>query len=298
MNTLEVINLSKILSHHQIIKNISFSVLQGEIVGFVGPNGAGKTTTIRMITDLMRPDSGEIYICGKSLSHQRELALANLSGIVETPGLYLNLSGLENLQYIKKMRGVPNQKLTDIVEQIGLSNRINDKVKKYSLGMKQRLAFGMCLLTEPKLLILDEPTNGVDPTGTMELRKLIVQMAEQKGTAVLFSSHLLSEVEKVATRIVFIKEGKIILKNPVHEDISTYQITVSDSINAVTILKDCSFVLSVSIMVGNRLLIQIKDDCFEKVLPFLFAHNITIKDIEKQKTDLEAEYSRVFEVKP
>jgi ABC-2 type transport system ATP-binding protein len=210
MNILEVNHISKSFSGKKILDNISFSISEGEIVGFVGPNGAGKTTTIRLITNLIHSDKGNVSICGCDLIKEREKALSNAAAIIENPSLYTFLSGFDNIDFIRKINNISKEKVNKIIEFIGLSDRINDKVKKYSLGMKQRLALGICLLTEPKLLILDEPTNGLDPSGTLELRKILVSLTKENKTSILISSHILSEIEKICDKIIFIKDGKII----------------------------------------------------------------------------------------
>ena len=179
MDILRVEHLKKSFGRTHVIKDISFNVGSGEIVGFVGPNGAGKTTTLKLITNLIFPDSGTITIAGFDLQKEREKALSHLSGIIESPGLYTGLSGRENLDFIRRVRNVSKEKYDEVVKITGLGDRLSRKVKKYSLGMKQRLAIGMCLLSSPDFMILDEPTNGLDPTGTIELRELILKMAKE-----------------------------------------------------------------------------------------------------------------------
>lgn len=298
MNTLEIENLSKSFGKTRIIKDVSLHVSEGEIVAFVGPNGAGKTTTLKMITNLIWPDSGSITIAGYDLFKQREMALANMAGIIENPGLYTNLTGLENLQFIQKLRGVSKARLQEVIELIGLNDKekLHRKVRRYSLGMKQRLALGMCLLTKPKFLILDEPTNGLDPTGVIELRQLIEKMVKEENVSVLFSSHMLGEVEKLANRIVYIKDGSIITERiQQKEDSNIYNIHVEDQEEkAAQILRKLSCCKQVELQVDGILHIEAEVNHLKLILKTLGENAITIIDIEKEKQSLEDIYRSIF----
>ncbi|MBS5932315.1 MAG: ABC transporter ATP-binding protein [Clostridiales bacterium] len=298
MNTLEIKNLSKSFGKTRIIKDVSLHVSEGEIVAFVGPNGAGKTTTLKMITNLIWPDSGSITIAGYDLFKQREMALANMAGIIENPGLYTNLTGLENLQFIQKLRGVSKARLQEVIELIGLNDKekLHRKVRRYSLGMKQRLALGMCLLTKPKFLILDEPTNGLDPTGVIELRQLIEKMVKEENVSVLFSSHMLGEVEKLANRIVYIKDGSIITERiQQKEDSNIYNIHVEDQEEkAAQILRKLSCCKQVELQVDGILHIEADVNHLNLILKTLGENAITIIDIEKEKQSLEDIYRSIF----
>lgn len=298
MNTLEITNLSKSFGKTRIIKDVSFHVSEGEIVAFVGPNGAGKTTTLKMITNLIWPDSGSVTIAGYDLFKQREMALANMAGIIENPGLYSNLSGLENLQFIQKLRGVSKERLQEVIELIGLNDKekLHRKVRRYSLGMKQRLALGMCLLTKPKFLILDEPTNGLDPTGVIELRQLIEKMVKEENVSVLFSSHMLGEVEKLANRIVYIKDGSIITERiQQKEDRDIYQIRIEEQgERTVEVLHKLSCCKEVQLQADGVIHIEIEVNQLNKILNALGENEITILDIEKEKPNLEDIYRSIF----
>ena len=171
MNVLEVKNLKKVIGKREIIKNLNFTVKEGEIYGFLGPNGAGKTTTIRMLVGLISQTSGEVRICGANLKDNKEKALKDVGAVVENPELYKYLSGRENLMQIARIRKVSKEEVEELIKLVGLENRINDKVKKYSLGMKQRLGLAAALIGNPKLLILDEPTNGLDPSGIIDFMR-------------------------------------------------------------------------------------------------------------------------------
>lgn len=209
--TLSVKDLKKVIGKKEIIKGISFDLMKGEVFGFLGPNGAGKTTTIRMIVGLIKPTSGTIEICGHNIQTHFYQALKNLGCIVENPELYPYLSGWNNLLHFARMLdGAGDARIKEVTELVGLTERIHDKVKTYSLGMRQRLGIAQALLGSPKVLILDEPTNGLDPAGIREMRQFIRFLAEKEGLSVLVSSHLLSEIQLLCDRVAIISKGTII----------------------------------------------------------------------------------------
>ncbi|WP_428910510.1 ABC transporter ATP-binding protein [Niallia sp. Krafla_26] len=209
--TLSVKNLRKTIGRKEIIKGLNFELEKGEVFGFLGPNGAGKTTTIRMLTGLIKPTEGLISICGHDVRKDFTKAMQHLGCIVENPELYPFLSGWKNLVHFANM--LPNVSEKDIketVDFVGLDNRIHDKVKTYSLGMRQRLGIAQALLNRPQVLILDEPTNGLDPAGIREMREFIRNLAQSEGLSVLVSSHLLSEIQLLCDRVAIMKDGEII----------------------------------------------------------------------------------------
>lgn len=206
---LSVKNLYKKINGKTIVDGVSFELQAGEILGFLGPNGAGKTTTIRMLVDLIKPTSGSVYICGKNVHSEPEKALRHVGSIVENPEMYGYMTGWQNLEHFARMQdGVDEARIREVTAIVKLDDRIRDKVKTYSLGMRQRLGIAQALLGRPKLLILDEPTNGLDPKGIKELRAFIRQLA-QEGLCLLISSHLLSEVQLLCDRYVIIHGGKV-----------------------------------------------------------------------------------------
>lgn len=208
---LEVNNLTKNFKERVAVDDVSFEIIEGEIFGLIGPNGAGKTTIIRMLTGLAKPTSGEIYIDGISLQKHFEKAIAKLGGIVENPDLYPYMSGLENLKFFASLYpNVTNEKINEVVKLVGMEKRINDKVKTYSLGMKQRIGIAQALLHDPKLLILDEPTNGLDPNGIKDMRKFLITLARRKKISILVSSHILAEMEQLCDTVAIIDGGKIL----------------------------------------------------------------------------------------
>ncbi|WP_066385850.1 ABC transporter ATP-binding protein [Neobacillus mesonae] len=217
----ELKNVTKVIKGRTIIDNISFQVNKGEVFGFLGPNGAGKTTTIRMIVGLMGISSGDITIGGSSIKTDFEAAVGHIGAIVENPEMYKFLTGYQNLvHYARMSKGITKEKIAETVKLVGLTDRINDKVKTYSLGMRQRLGLAQCLLHDPDVLILDEPTNGLDPAGIREIRDYVRLLAREKNMAVIVSSHLLSEMEMMCDRIGIIQNGKLIDVQQVKEFVS------------------------------------------------------------------------------
>ncbi|SFA58241.1 ABC-2 type transport system ATP-binding protein [Anoxybacillus pushchinoensis] len=209
--TLVVQNVKKTIGKKEIIKGLSFSLKKGEVFGFLGPNGAGKTTTIRMLVGLIKPTSGKIFVCGYDLQKQFTKAIQHIGCIVENPELYPYLSGWENLEHFARMLpSISTTRIQEVVELVGLQNRIHDLVRTYSLGMRQRLGIAQALLGKPTVLILDEPTNGLDPVGIREMRQFIRTLAEQEQLTVLVSSHLLSEIQLMCDRVAIMSKGEII----------------------------------------------------------------------------------------
>ncbi len=209
---MELVSVTKKIGGRIIIDNLSFTVRQGEICGFLGPNGSGKTTTIRMMVGLMAMTAGEIRIAGYSIRTHRAQALARVGAIVENPELYPYMTGRKNMIHFARMAAEPvsDQRINEIVDLVGLSDAIHDKVKTYSLGMRQRLGIAQALLHKPTVLILDEPTNGLDPAGIRELRDYLRELARQEKIAILISSHLLAEVELICDRALIIQSGRLV----------------------------------------------------------------------------------------
>src|SRR5690554_835004 len=208
MVSMSVSNLNKSYGKHHVLKDVTFSVEAGEIVGFIGPNGSGKSTTMKCIANLIFPDSGEVKIAGFDLAKSRNQALSNLSALIEDPGLYYNLSGRDNLELFAGFRGIPRKRVKEVISFTGLERSLKVQASKYSMGMKQRLALGIAILTEPTFLILDEPFSGLDPHGVFELREVIKKLAAQ-GCGILFSSHQILRWRKLPTAIYSSKRGRL-----------------------------------------------------------------------------------------
>jgi ABC-2 type transport system ATP-binding protein len=211
LELLKIENLTKIIKRKKILDNISLAVNSGEIVGFLGPNGAGKTTTIKMIMGLFNITAGKITVCGHDVVSDFENAMQCVGGIIENPDLYKRMTGRQNLEYYASMyRNSREESIDEVVDLVKMSQRINDKVKSYSLGMRQRIGVAQALLHTPRLLVLDEPTNGLDPIGIKELRDLLKYLSKNAGVGVFISSHLLSEMELMCDRIYIIDNGVMI----------------------------------------------------------------------------------------
>ncbi|WP_028561216.1 ABC transporter ATP-binding protein [Paenibacillus pinihumi] len=214
---LSVEGLRKRIKGKWIIHDVSFDVRPGEIFGFLGPNGSGKTTTIRMLVDLIKPTAGKVMIGGYNVQKQPEQALRHVGCIVENPEVYPYMSGWENLEHFARMQpGIGEERIREVVEIVGMDQRIHDKVKTYSLGMRQRLGIAQALLARPELLILDEPTNGLDPKGIKELREF-VRMLAAEGMSLFISSHLLSEIQLMCDRVAIINGGRVLAVGTVNE---------------------------------------------------------------------------------
>ena len=215
-NILECKNLCKTFGKKQILHNVSFEIKKGDILGFIGPNGAGKTTTIKLILGLQSITSGKVLINGYDVEKEFTKAIEKVGAIVENPDMYMYMSGYDNLKLVANMyKGITTKRIDEVVKLVKLENRINDKVSKYSLGMRQRLGIAQAILHNPNLLILDEPTNGLDPEGIKEMRELLVDLAKKEEMAILISSHNLPELDNFSNKICIIKNGEIIETNEI-----------------------------------------------------------------------------------
>lgn len=211
-------NLNKLIGKKQILKDVSFEVESGDILGFIGPNGAGKTTTIKLILGLQSISSGSVQINGFDVKKNFEKAIEKVGAIVENPDLYMYLSGYENLKLIANLyETVSKSRIDEVVKLVGLENRIKDKVSKYSLGMRQRLGIAQAILHKPNLLILDEPTNGLDPEGIKDMRELLINLATKEHMGILISSHNLAELENFCNKVCIIKNGSVVETNSISD---------------------------------------------------------------------------------
>ena len=300
MKVLEVKGVKKKLGKREIIKGLDLSVNEGEIFGFLGPNGAGKTTTIRMLVGLISPNEGEIVVCGKSVLSEKEQALKNVGAVVENPELYKYLSGRENLMQIARIRKVSKEEVEELIDLVGLKDRIDDKVRKYSLGMKQRLGLAAALIGDPKLLILDEPTNGLDPSGIIDFRDVVKKASRERGMAVFISSHILSEVQNLCDRVAFINNGVIKSVEDIHDNSmeteldSLTLVVSSNKEQAIKVLKDIGFVNS-STVIDEEIHIIVETGKTTELLKVLLKNNVLVEEIYKNRKGLEQRYMELVE---
>lgn len=284
-------NVSKKIKKTTIVQDISFTVNEGEVFGFLGPNGAGKTTTIRMIVGLIRPTTGNISICGNDLRKKFTKAMGHVGCIVENPELYGFMTGMDNLRHFGVMKGkFPTSRYEEVVELVGLGNRVYDKVHTYSLGMKQRLGLAQALLSNPKLLILDEPTNGLDPAGINEFRALIKKLAKQDNMAVFISSHLLGEVQQMCDRVAIISQGKVKRVANIQELMEEEQ-KIIWKVNKLDLEKGKEIIeakTGITIeVIDNGLVGYFNTELLEKINHALFNADVGIHTIEKKQKSLE-----------
>ncbi|MCW4468848.1 ABC transporter ATP-binding protein [Flavobacterium sp. MFBS3-15] len=203
--------------NRKVLDNVSLNIPKGSIYGFLGPNGAGKSTTMRLLTGILPEQGDSIRIFGKPLQGQLPQVFDNIGSLVESPALYLHLSGYNNLKYIAKLRNIPESRIAEVLELVDLDRDAKRKAKQYSLGMKQRLAIAMALLHEPELLLLDEPVNGLDPNGIQDIRRLLIKLNREKGVTIFVSSHLLAEIERMCTHVGIISGGKLQFEGTMEE---------------------------------------------------------------------------------
>lgn len=295
MNTkiLEVQNVSKSIKRRKLLYDLSFDIEQGDICGFLGPNGAGKTTLIRMIMGLIKPSKGDIFILGHSITKNRNQALKRVGAIVETPIFFDYMTGRGNLKNLIKLHPnisklEQNRKVEEVLELVGLKDRGDDKVATYSLGMKQRLGIAQALLGNPKVIILDEPANGLDPMGMKFLRETILDLRNKKGLTFLISSHLLDELQHICNKIIVINEGKLKWKGSIDNLIekAKWKIGCSQPNKALSLLKS-----KIEIEISKQDSKTLEAICTEEELQYirrkLAEANIDITHIEKSERKLE-----------
>ncbi|MFJ8526510.1 ATP-binding cassette domain-containing protein [Bacillus sp. NPDC094106] len=282
-------NLSKTYRGINCVNKVNLHVQEGEIYGFLGPNGAGKTTTLKMLLGLIKPSEGTIKILGESLSKNRSSILQRTGSLIEAPSYYGHLTGLENMKVMQRLRNVPDKNVHEVLRIVRLENQKNKKAEQYSLGMKQRLGIAMALLAFPKLLILDEPTNGLDPAGIGEIRELIKSLPARYGITILLSSHLLSEIEQIATSVGIISEGNLLFQGSMaslrQKSRNVILIKTGDNAKANQLLLTQGYS---PIQSGSRLEFDdLQDTEVAKMNRILVEHKIPVTRIEDQQRSLE-----------
>ena len=283
-------NLSKRYSNDYRVKDVNLSVCEGDIYGFLGPNGAGKSTTLKMILGLTRPTDGKVMVFGKDFEENRNLILSQTGSLIESPSYYGHLTGLENMRVIQRIRDVPDKNVSEALKIVRLENQKDKKVAQYSLGMKQRLGIAMALLSFPKLLILDEPTNGLDPAGIGEIRELIKSLPQRYGITVLISSHLLSEIEQIATSVGIINDGMMMFQGSMdalkNKSRPTIEIKTGHNTLAQELLLTKGF--SPLHMDDSLMFESLTDEQIAQINRSLVAADIDVLRIEEHKKNLES----------
>lgn len=277
--------ITKRIGNKKIVDNFSLELYEGDILGFVGPNGAGKTTTIKLILGLSSLTSGKIEITEKDITQKFKETISKVGAIIENPDMYTYMTGYDNLLINANIYNVAKERIEEVIKLVGLEKRINDKVNKYSLGMKQRLGIAQAILHQPKLLILDEPTNGLDPEGINELRNLLIKLAKEEKMAIIVSSHILRELESFCNKICIIQNGKItcnttmnILKND--NEIIEYIIEVNN-------IKLDKIIDNYKIIDNNHILVNSTKERLVNIIKALLLNDINIYEIKKQAKNLE-----------
>ena len=296
---LEVNGLTKMFKNRCAVDDVSFEIIEGEIFGLIGPNGAGKTTIIRMIAGLAKPTSGEIFIDGISLNKHYERAITKLGGIIEMPDLYPYMSGMENLKFFASLYpGITKEKIDSVVKLVGMEKRIHDKVRNYSLGMKQRVGIAQALLHDPKVLILDEPTNGLDPNGIRDMRKFLIGLSRKKHISILVSSHILSEMEQLCDTVAIIDGGKILEVKTLEQikrglqDGQKVCIKV-DYPNYAGKLVLLNYKVPVS-LAGKTIMFNMTDDKIPEITAMLMKEGISVFGIETITKSLEEVFTEML----
>ena len=288
MQILKCINLKKKVKEKIIVEKISFSIDKGDIVGFIGPNGAGKTTVIKLILGLVKLNEGQVFIKGFDIKKDFVKAIEKVGAIVENPDLYMYLSGYDNLKITaNNYKNISKNRINEVVKIVGLENRIKDKVSTYSLGMRQRLGIAEAILNNPELLILDEPTNGLDIEGIIEIRNLVKKLSNE-GIAILISSHNLTEIDNLCNRIIAIKNGRIVTDDTIDnfttiskEDIYILELNNIDGLTKI--IHDDKF----EILEGNKIKVKISKERISELIQKLIESNYKIYSVNEEKLTSE-----------
>ncbi|AAK80967.1 ABC-2 type transport system ATP-binding protein [Clostridium acetobutylicum] len=291
-------DVHKVIRGREIIKGINFSIDEGEVLGFLGPNGSGKSTTLRMIVGLSKPSSGKIEICGYSILHNYVKAMESVGCIVEGPDLYEYMSGEDNLEMLAAMdKNVTNEDIEYAVNLVNMEKSIKDKISTYSLGMKQRMGIAQALMKRPKLLILDEPTNGLDPAGINDLRNLIQRLSKEEKISVLISSHLIAEIELICDKVSIIKDGEILKNASVAELLKTKEVfwELNDNEKGREVLKN-SWRIDSRIN-GSKLEASVDEEKLISINDSFLSNGIKIKFASSKQRNLEDLFLNITEDK-
>lgn len=289
MNVINVKNLTKQIKKNTIINDLSLTIEKGEIYGFLGANGAGKTTTMKMLLGLLQPSAGSIEIFSKPLKGNKNEILANIGSLIEEPSYYDHLTGYENLEIVRRLLNLPKKNIEEVLNIVRLTKQKDKLVKHYSLGMKQRLGIALALVNFPKLLILDEPTNGLDPAGIQEMRELIKSLPRKYGMTVMISSHLLSEIQQMATTVGIIHSGKLLFEGNIHEleEEQGLRIEVGNIAKAMQILAKESLHVYCQDQPSSLLLPTLPKNKVSQIVKSLVQADINVYQVSTMKKPLE-----------
>ena len=282
---IEIVNLSKQFKELKAVDSLNLNVYKGDVFGFLGPNGAGKSTTIRMLLSLIKPNDGEIRIFGKSLQNHRKEILKKIGAIVEKPDFYGYLSAFKNLEILGKISGgdYSKNRIMEVLELVGLNKRFKSKVKTFSHGMKQRLGIAQALLHDPELIILDEPTTGLDPQGMKEIRDLIVFLSKEKQKSIFLSSHILYEVELVANRMIIINRGSAKVEGKVEELLNANNLKVTFEVDNVEIVKslmeNTAWIGKLEMAINGKMTFLLKPEEISELNKYLVQNNIAVNAV-------------------
>ncbi|MBM7599863.1 ABC-2 type transport system ATP-binding protein [Virgibacillus halotolerans] len=292
---MELIDVKKTIGRKEIIKGLSFTINKGEVFGFIGPNGAGKTTTIRMMVGLIKISQGDVKILGNSIKSNFKEAIREVGAIVENPEMYPFMTGMQNLEhYARMIPGITRERIQEVIQLVGLEKPIKEKVGRYSLGMRQRLGIAQALLHSPSVLILDEPTNGLDPAGIKEIRQYIRRLASEENVAVIISSHLLSEIELMCDRIGIIKNGELVAIQSVHEstDATSKQIKIQMEVNpiakAIELLQSQHDIIAET--TDHLLTFQSEKESIPAIIKSLVNQDVAVYQVTASKVSLEDKF--------
>ncbi|WHX49964.1 ABC transporter ATP-binding protein [Paenibacillus woosongensis] len=294
---LSVNQVSKKIGGKLLVNRLSFDIHKGEIVGLLGPNGAGKTTTLRMIVGLISMSEGDIFVMDKSIRRNFTEAIAHIGGIIENPEFYRHMSGYDNLkQYQRMAEGITEERIMEVAKLVGLEQALHMRVKAYSLGMRQRLGIAQALLHRPSILILDEPTNGLDPAGIREMRDYLKQIARDEGIAILVSSHLLSEMELMCSRVIVIQQGELVTVRSLEEhqsetEYAKLKLRVDDAVRAKERLQRMEEVIITGIAPESReITVTVREHYIPRMVQALGEERIGLYRMEESRESLEDEF--------
>jgi ABC-type multidrug transport system ATPase subunit len=299
-NIIQIQSLSKSFKELKAVNNLSLNVFKGDVFGFLGPNGAGKSTTIRMLLSLINPTSGDIKIFGKPLKEKRLEILKKIGAIVEKPDFYSFLSAYKNLEILGKLSetDVSRKKIMELLELVGLEKRFKSKVKTFSHGMKQRLGIAQALLHDPELIILDEPTTGLDPQGMKEIRDLIINLSKEKKKTIFLSSHILYEVELVANRMIIISKGSARIEGKVQDLLNANNLDVTFEVDNVESAKDkiqiSKWIEKLNSITNNKLVFSLNQHEIAPLNKYLIENNIMVSAVVPKRS-LEEYFLQITE---